>query len=315
MHAVIAEQKIEMAQASATLEVALVPSISLTSPNERALLDAQGPPLISQVWRDGKMIDSFALLPSTSYTIGRAADAAIPADHASCSRQHAVLRLDASGLAWVEDLGSTHGTRVDNCELEPRTPSTSTALQPLAVHAHSNPQPCAPHCAAALGNCSKVIFGQSGRSFLFKAAPGAPPPVPDLKPALSADEKRKLLWGGKRRTEGAASWDGAAAAGAVAGGGERQGRFLALTGAKRAKGDGGGSGAECDGDGVGGGGGGTGAVRIQQPPTRLEAEPEGGGGAASPSAAQAAQQGQHELFSTLERQFMSSRAGAHRSGF
>jgi hypothetical protein len=174
-----------------------------------------------EAWRDGVLLSTHALRPGR-HTIGRSADADIPADHPSCSRQHAELQVGADGSARLQDLGSAQGTRVNNIELQPRQPML-------------------------LDDNAKLQFGASSRSFLFRAAPGAsvPAAAASASSALTADEKRKLMWGGKRRAgaggaagggSGApASWDGAAAANALGGGAARQEKFLSLTGAKRAK--------------------------------------------------------------------------------
>ena len=220
-----------------------------------------------EVWRDGELLETHALAFGRAYSVGRAADAMIPADHASCSRQHAVIRVDPHGRATIEDLDSAHGTRVDGAPLQPRAP-------------------------LSLRDCATVNFGESSRRFLFKAAPGAPQQAVGR---LSTDEKRKLLWAGKRRAadgggSSAARWDGEAAARALGGDEERQDKFLALTGAKRAR--------EAA------------AERVEH--QRAEEGGEAAAGAEAEAAAAAAQQQQrqqHALFSTLERQFQRARGG------
>lgn len=52
--------------------------------------------------------------------IGRAVDADIkvPAEHLGVSRRHAEIWADKSAI-WIQDLGSTSGTRVNNVQLQP----------------------------------------------------------------------------------------------------------------------------------------------------------------------------------------------------
>ena len=48
--------------------------------------------------------------------MGRASDNAVVIEDGGVSRQHAAIRVD-SGTAWIEDLGSKNGTRVNGAEV------------------------------------------------------------------------------------------------------------------------------------------------------------------------------------------------------
>ena len=204
------------------------------------------------VWKDGARLDTVVLQPGT-HSVGRSEGAAIVVEHPSCSRQHATISVTAGLQVSITDLGSAQGTFVDNVELEPHKPRI-------------------------LRDCAKLVFGVSSRSFLLHvpAAVDGPP----RSSGLSVNEKRKLLWGGKRAAAaGSANSSSYSRAAGALGDSERADRFLALTGAKRHRDEGGASAAE-----------------------------EGGAN----SAAAAARQQQDALFTTLERQYEQARGNPGR---
>ena len=221
-----------------------------------------------EVWKEGSLVEHFDLSEPRSYVVGRSEAADIITDHISCSRRHAEVLVESSGVVSITDLNSSQGTFADNVELRP---GEKTLLR----------------------DTSKVTFGASTRVYLLKLerpqalAAGVPPSQ------LSAQEKRKLLWGNKRGASGvslthqrtaeanSSSWS-AQAAGALVGDGERQDKFLSMMGAKRHK--------PSDGaDGVG-------------------AEED----VATARAAEAARARQEAMFDTLERQFHQASGGARR---
>lgn len=84
------------------------------------------PPSSSTAWsideiKSGVLITTHAItLPST--TFGRATDVVtIPTLHESCSRVHARIAFDSSGVAWLRDLGSGNGTTVNGKRMPPQS--------------------------------------------------------------------------------------------------------------------------------------------------------------------------------------------------
>jgi hypothetical protein len=100
---------------------------------------------------------------------------------------------------------------------------------------------------------------------------------------LSAEEKRKVLWGGKKRAASSSTGAWATSAASALGDGERADRFLALTGAKRQRDE---------------------RVADGEPAT-----PGGSFAALQQHDGAAAARQQHELFATLERQYEAARGG------
>lgn len=221
-----------------------------------ALPPGAGPSPSLAVWKDGACLGSITLQPGV-HAVGRSEDAAIVCEHPSCSRSHAAIHVHADQTVGVVDLGSAQGTRVDAVEI-------------------------APHQEHPLRDCARLQFGASSRSFLLHA-----PAAPVRASGLNADQKRKLLWAGKREASGAqgTSPGWAHQAASAFGDVERASRFLALTGAKRQHTDEGGA------------------------PPHTTMLPAGRTDGSTSAAAQAAAAQQHELFSTLERQFQDARHG------
>ena len=207
-----------------------------------------------EVWKEGTLIEEIDLSSPRSYVMGRSDAADIITDHISCSRRHAELVVEPSGGVSITDLNSSQGTFVGNREIPPgqRTP---------------------------LADTSKITLGVSTRVYLLKLDRPAVGSVA-APPVLSAQEKRKLLWGNKKGASGvslthqrtaeanATGWS-AQAAGALAGDSERQDKFLSMMGAKRHK------------------------------PTEGQGEED----AAAAGAAAAAARRQEAMFDQLERQF------------
>jgi len=209
---------------------------------------------VLESWRGGQLVKSFELRPGCTFSIGRLEQSDICVEHPSVSRRHASLHVASNGLTTLCDLGSAQGTFVDHTEI--------AAHEPRVLH-----------------DLAKLQFGGSPDSFLLKASPeigGRGMQVP----ALTAEEKRALLWRGKRgggtSTSASTSWS--RAAGALEGGHARQEQFLRLTGAgKRQRADGAGMGASS-------------------------------AGGSTDVTSEAAQQ--EELFTSLERQYQQAKRGA-----
>lgn len=170
-----------------------------------------------EVWKEGTLLQELDLSQPREYSVGRLDGSDIQTDHISCSRRHALLTVKPDGRVLVRDLRSAQGTAVAGRALEPE-------------------QDC------ALAERSKLTFGTSTRSYLLRLPPG--PASSSAAPrALSVQEKKALLWGGKKRPAGGVSrahqrtaetssetWSGAAAA---LGDSDRQDKFLALMGAEK----------------------------------------------------------------------------------
>ena len=66
------------------------------------------------LYRDSRGQDGqVALAPETPCYVGRALDCAIRTDDAMVSRKHSMIRME-NGAYYVEDLGSSNGTHVNN---------------------------------------------------------------------------------------------------------------------------------------------------------------------------------------------------------
>ena len=200
---------------------------------------------------------STTILTLGMHTVGRSEDATIVIEHPSCSRKHATLIVSPTHQVSLVDEGSSQGTFIDTVEVEPRK---QTLL-----------------CDGA-----RVQFGVSERSFLLQLPAVARYQAP-ARSGLSSDEKKKLLWGGKRASANTRAW-ATASAGSL--GGERGAKFMALTGASKA------AKRQRNDEANGGSGSGSGS----------------GWQGEQDEAARAARQ-QAQLFATLERQFDQARGG------
>lgn len=80
---------------------------------------AKGRPRL--LWRDGQGTVRSEPIRERSLVIGRSLEADIVVPIAEVSRRHCRVGRDARG-AWVEDLGSRHGTRRNGSPVEGRLP-------------------------------------------------------------------------------------------------------------------------------------------------------------------------------------------------
>ena len=132
------------------------------------------------VYDGDKLIETIRLTEG-SHCLGRDTDACdLPLEHASCSRRHARLAVDARGGVLLEDLGSAQGTFLDG------------ASTPLAALER-----------VRLKEGASVKFASDPRRYVYRsgAAPAsatAPAPAPAAAP-LDADAKRKKLWGAPKK--------------------------------------------------------------------------------------------------------------------
>ena len=158
------------------------------------------------VYDGDKLIDTIGLTEG-SHCLGRDTDACdIGLEHASCSRRHARLAVDARGGVLLEDLGSAQGTFLDG------------ASQPLAALER-----------VRLKEGASVTFAAMERRYVYRSgaqapASTAPAPAPAAAP-LDAAAKRKKLWGAPKK-DALEKWG--EAAGSL--GGARGDKFLKLLG-------------------------------------------------------------------------------------
>ena len=130
---------------------------------------------------DGDALVETIRLTEGSHCLGRDTDACdLPLEHASCSRRHARLAVDARGGVLIEDLGSAQGTFLDG------------ASTPLAALER-----------VRLKEGASVTFAADPRRYVYRSgasatAPTAPSPAPAAAP-LDADAKRKKLWGAPKK--------------------------------------------------------------------------------------------------------------------
>ena len=143
-------------------------------------------------------------LTEGSHCLGRDTDACdLPLEHASCSRRHARLAVDARGGVLIEDLGSAQGTFLDG------------ASTPLAALER-----------VRLKEGASVTFAALPRRYVYRSgAPPTAPTAPAPQAPLDADAKRKKLWGAPKK-DALEKWG--EAAGSL--GGARGDKFLKLLG-------------------------------------------------------------------------------------
>ncbi len=158
------------------------------------------------VYDGDKLIETINLTEG-SHCLGRDTDACdVALEHASCSRRHARLAVDARGGVLIEDLGSAQGTFLDG---------SSTPLAALE--------------RVRLKEGASVTFAALPRRYVYRSgaqapASTAPAPAPAAAP-LDADAKRKKLWGAPKK-DALEKWG--EAAGSL--GGARGDKFLKLLG-------------------------------------------------------------------------------------
>ena len=162
--------------------------------------------------------------------MGRDTDACdLPLEHASCSRRHARLAVDARGGVLLEDLGSAQGTFLDGAStplaalervrLKEGASVTFAAMERRYVYrSGAAPAPAAAPRADARGATAPAPAPASGAAQAPVAAPTAQAP-------LDADAKRKKLWGAPKK-DALEKWG--EAAGSL--GGARGDKFLKLLG-------------------------------------------------------------------------------------
>ena len=180
---------------------------------------------------DGDALIETINLTEGSHCLGRDTDACdIGLEHASCSRRHARLAVDARGGVLIEDLGSAQGTFLDGAStplaalervrLKEGASVTFAALPRRYVYrSRAAPAPAAPGADVRTG-------AQAPASTAPAPAPASAPRADATAQApLDADAKRKKLWGAPKK-DALEKWG--EAAGSL--GGARGDKFLKLLG-------------------------------------------------------------------------------------
>ena len=175
---------------------------------------------------DGDTLIETIRLTEGSHCLGRDTDACdVALEHASCSRRHARLAVDARGGVLLEDLGSAQGTFLDG------------ASTPLAALERVRLKEGASVTFAALPR--RYVYRSGAQAPATAPAPAAPradvrtgaqapastAPAPAAAAPLDADAKRKKLWGAPKK-DALEKWG--EAAGSL--GGARGDKFLKLLG-------------------------------------------------------------------------------------
>ena len=89
------------------------------------------------VWRGVTLLETVPLAARAWFLVGRLAESDVVLDHASASRQHAVILHHRSGALYLLDLGSAHGTTLAGRRLPPREPTLWHEGEPCVFGASS----------------------------------------------------------------------------------------------------------------------------------------------------------------------------------
>ena len=189
---------------------------------------------------DGETLIETIRLTEGSHCLGRDTDACdLPLEHASCSRRHARLAVDARGGVLIEDLGSAQGTFLDGAStplaalervrLKEGASVTFAAMERRYVYrsgaapaSATAPAPAAPRADVRTGAQAPA---STATAPVPAAAPGADASSATAPAPLDADAKRKKLWGAPKK-DALEKWG--EAAGSL--GGARGDKFLKLLG-------------------------------------------------------------------------------------
>ena len=174
---------------------------------------------------DGDTLIETINLTEGSHCLGRDTDACdIGLEHASCSRRHARLAVDARGGVLIEDLGSAQGTFLDGASTPLAALERVRLKEGASVTFASDPRRYVYRSGAAPAPASGAA--QAPASSATAPVPAAAPGGSATASApLDADAKRKKLWGAPKK-DALEKWG--EAAGSL--GGARGDKFLKLLG-------------------------------------------------------------------------------------
>lgn len=140
------------------------PSVPYTIP------EWSGPPCHKfslEILKDGSIIDQFEVCEKGAYMFGRVELCDFILEHPTISRFHAVLQFKRNGDAYLYDLGSTHGTFVNNSQVEKGV-----------------------YVALHVGDV--IRFGHSSRLYIFQGPPDLMPPEADRKIRRNAKIRQEM---------------------------------------------------------------------------------------------------------------------------
>ena len=170
---------------------------------------------------DGDALVETINLTEGSHCLGRDTDACdLPLEHASCSRRHARLAVDARGGALIEDLGSAQGTFLDGASTPLAALERVRLKEGASVTFAADPRRYVYRTGAAPAPSAPGADVRTGAQ-----APASTAPAPAAAAPLDADAKRKKLWGAPKK-DALEKWG--EAAGSL--GGARGDKFLKLLG-------------------------------------------------------------------------------------
>jgi pilus assembly protein CpaF len=140
-----------------------------------------------EIQRPGKEPEFYSIDPGV-YTIGSDHDCRIQLNHDTVDDRHAILTVRDSEF-WIEDLGSAHGTQINDASVIGRAPVTlNQAMQvgpfSLFIHAQGAPAPTPPPTTPPTPP-SPPDASQTQVDEKEESAPAAAPPNPDLDQKLS----------------------------------------------------------------------------------------------------------------------------------
>ncbi|KAM4124326.1 hypothetical protein ACB094_01G222400 [Castanea mollissima] len=121
-----------------------------------------------EVLKDGSIIDQFQVNEKGAYMFGRVDLCDFVLDHLSVSRFHAVIQFKRNGHAYLYDLGSTHGTSINKCQVK----------KGVYMDLH-------------VGDV--IRFGLSSRLYIFQGPSELMPPEADVKIIRDAKIKEGML--------------------------------------------------------------------------------------------------------------------------
>jgi len=179
---------------------------------------------------DGDALIETIRLTEGSHCLGRDTDACdIGLEHASCSRRHARLAVDARGGVLIEDLGSAQGTFLDGASTPLAALERVRLKEGASVTFAADPRRYVYRCRAPASSATAPATAAPGADARGAPAPAlaaAPRADSATAPApLDAAAKRKKLWGAPKK-DALEKWG--EAAGSL--GGARGDKFLKLLG-------------------------------------------------------------------------------------